>query len=76
MKDPKTAPKLGMLLGSALLAWAVTCFLMHGPVILAYVGLQAITSGIFAWQMFKIQESLPKRQLVTDSGTDSISRAA
>ena len=47
-------PPLSILLPVLLTAWAVACTLVHGPAILAYVVLQAATSGIFALSMYKI----------------------
>lgn len=46
-------PPLSILLPTLLTAWAVACTLVHGPAILAYVVLQAATSGIFALSMYK-----------------------
>lgn len=76
MNDQKSAPNLGLLLGGALSVWAVACFLTHGPVILAYIGFQAVTSGIFAWQMFRIQKLIPKHDISSGAGNEKVSRAA
>ena len=76
MKESKASPNLGMLLGGALALWATACFLMHGPGILMYIGLQAMTSGIFAWQMFRIEKSIPRRETQKAASSASASRAA
>lgn len=76
MKDQKSAPHLGLFLGGALTIWAIACFLTHGPVILAYIGLQAVTSGVFAWQMMRIEKSMPKRKLSAGSDDEAVCRAA
>jgi hypothetical protein len=47
-------PPLSILLPILLTAWAIACTLLHGPAILAYIALQAATSGIFALSMYKI----------------------
>ena len=76
MNDQKSAPNLGLLLGGALSVWAVACFLTHGPVILAYIGFQVVTSGIFAWQMFRIEKLIPKHSISSGAGSEEVSRAA
>jgi|GEM_PF-2156081 len=77
MNDQKSAPKLGLLLAGFLSVWAVTaCFLTHGPVILAYIGFQAATSGIFAWQMFRIEKLIPKHNISAGASSDEVCRAA
>jgi hypothetical protein len=76
MNDQKSAPKLGTLLGGALLVWAIACFLTHGSVILAYIGFQALTSGLFAWQMFRIEKSIPKHNIATGTNGEDVCRAA
>lgn len=76
MNDQKSAPKLGMLLGIALTIWAVACYLTHGPVILAYLGFQLATSGVFAWQMMRIEKLIPKHSVETDSAAKAVCRAA
>ncbi len=76
MNDQKSAPKLGLLLAGVLSVWAVACFLTHGPVILAYIGFQAVTSGIFAWQMFRIEKSIPKHNISAGASSDEVCRAA
>lgn len=53
-------PKLGVLITGGLSVWAISCFLVHGPVIFAYVALQAVTSGVFAWQMNQMEKSAVK----------------
>lgn len=50
-------PSLGVLLSGGLLVWAIACFLLHGSAILMYIGIQAITSGLFAWEMNRIEKS-------------------
>lgn len=47
-------PPLSVLIPALLTVWAVACTLLHGPAILAYVALQAATSGIFALSMYRI----------------------
>lgn len=71
----KNAPSLVALLGGGLALWAVACFALHGPVILAYIAIQVATSGIFALEMRRIEKSIPKRATVA-AKTGSKTRAA
>jgi hypothetical protein len=47
-------PPLSILIPVLLTVWAGSCALLHGPAILAYIVLQAATSGIFALSMYRI----------------------
>ena len=47
-------PPLPILLPILLTVWAGACTVLHGPAILAYIVLQAATSGIFALSMYRI----------------------
>lgn len=47
-------PPLSILIPVLLTAWAIACTVLHGPAILAYVVLQAATSGVFALSMYQI----------------------
>ena len=47
-------PPLSILLPVLLTIWAAACTWLHGPAILAYIVLQAATSGIFALSMYRI----------------------
>jgi hypothetical protein len=62
-------PPLSILLPVLLTIWAVACTWLHGPAIVAYIVLQAATSGIFALSMYRIS-SLHSRSPETpgDSG--------
>jgi hypothetical protein len=71
----KNAPSLVVLLAGGLTLWAIACFAMHGPVILAYIAIQVATSGIFALEMRRIEKSIPKRATATVK-SDSTTRAA
>lgn len=72
----KNAPSLVALLSGGLALWAVACFTMHGPVILAYIAIQVATSGIFALEMRRIERSIPKRATATVKSDGSSTRAA
>ena len=61
----KNAPSLVALLGGGLALWAIACFAIHGPIILAYIAIQVATSGIFALEMRRIEKSIPKRVAAT-----------
>jgi len=54
-------PRLAVLLVGGLTLWAIACVLLHGPAILTYIGLQAVTSGIFAWEMTRLERSTRRR---------------
>ena len=71
----KNAPSLVVLLAGGLTLWAIACFAMHGPVILAYIAIQVATSGIFALEMRRIEKSIPTRATATVK-SDSTTRAA
>lgn len=47
---------LRFLLIVGLVAWIATFIVVHGPgVILSYLALQVVTSGVFAWFMWKAE---------------------
>lgn len=71
----KNAPSLVALLSGGLVLWAIACFALHGPVILAYIAIQVATSGIFALEMRRIEKSIPKRTPATVK-SGSTTRAA
>ena len=71
----KNTPSLVALLGGGLVLWAIACFALHGPVILAYIAIQVATSGIFALEMRRIEKSIPKRTAATVK-SGSTTRAA
>ena len=61
---------MGVLLVSGLVVWAIACYFLHGSAILMYIGIQAITSGIFAWEMCRIEKTTQSKRpaVVTDPG--------
>jgi hypothetical protein len=65
----KNGPSLGVILCGGLLVWAIACFCLHGSAILMYIGMQAITSGVFAYEMCRIEKSMqkPRTAPVADS---------
>ena len=72
----KNAPSLVALLGGGLALWAIACFAIHGPIILAYIAIQVATSGLFALEMRRIEKSIPKRATATVKANSSGTRAA
>ena len=50
--------KLSVLLPGIIALWATACCLAHGSAILLYVGLQVLTTGFFALQMYRVEKSL------------------
>lgn len=52
--------RLRVLIPSCLIVWAATCVLMHGPTLLYYIGLQAMTTGVFAWAISRAEKSATK----------------
>lgn len=73
MKD-RSAATTAKILTAGLAAWAISCIVIHGMPIVGYIGLQVLTSGVFAWQMSRIEKSCVKR--VALSGTDSSESAS
>lgn len=67
-----------LLLGGALVVWGVSCVLVHGPAIIGYVSLQILTSGVFAWQIFRVEQQVARKGTIagTVSDDDSTSQAA
>lgn len=49
-------PPLNILIPVLLVVWAGACTVLHGPAILAYIAIQAATSGLFALSMYKISK--------------------
>lgn len=52
----KATSHLALLIVGGLTIWAIACLLLQGPAILMYIGIQAITSGIFAWEMHRLEK--------------------
>ncbi len=62
--------RLSVLVCAALAVWGLACFLVNGPAIFVYVGLQAITSGVFAYAFYRKELSLAlSRQAAEVEGT-------
>jgi len=62
MNCDTTPQRLLMLVAGGLTVWAVLCFVIHGAAIVAYIGLQALTTGLFVWDMRRIEKrSVQKR---------------
>jgi hypothetical protein len=72
----KNAPSLVALMAGGLTLWAIACFAVHGPVILAYIAIQVATSGIFALEMRRIEKSIPKRATAGVKSDGSSTQAA
>jgi len=70
MASPNTSiHSLQVLLGLGLIAWVATFLWIHGPdVILPYLGLQTVTSGVFAFFMWKAEQTNQD----TDSNPDPV----
>ena len=54
-RDP-SPQRLLTLVAGGLTAWAVLCFVIHGTAIVAYIGLQTLTTGLFIWDMRRIEK--------------------
>ena len=63
-------PSLPVVIAGSLTVWALLCFALHGPAIFAYIGLQAITSGVFAYAFWRTEKAmLAKREAATASAS-------
>ena len=70
MTTEKRTPRLAAMLIGGLSLWAVACYAVHGSAILAYIGIQALTSGIFAWQMKSIEKTMQQQRAARSQSTD------
>ena len=61
MTTEKGLPRLAIWLVGGLSVWAVACYFVHGSAILAYIGIQVLTSGVFAWQMNSVEKSMHRK---------------
>jgi hypothetical protein len=61
---PESPPQLNILpiIVGCLTAWAIGCFVVHGSVIFAYIGLQAMTAGVFTWSMCRVEKNAQSRR--------------
>ncbi|MFP6762172.1 MAG: hypothetical protein VB858_01100 [Planctomycetaceae bacterium] len=64
-----TPQRLLMLVAGALTVWALLCFVVHGPAILAYIGLQTVTTGAFVWDMRRIEKRSLREKAVNVTAT-------
>lgn len=55
MNNDRKTISLSTLITTGLAVWAITCFFIHGEVIAVYLAIQAATSGVFAWEMRRIE---------------------
>jgi hypothetical protein len=54
--SPKMTNSMKKLIITALCLWTAACLFVHGPVILVYICFQALTSGVFALEMRRIEK--------------------
>lgn len=62
MTNGAARPLASLIIGG-LTVWAGACLFIHGPAIIAYIGLQVLTSGVFAWQMRRVEAGAQRRRL-------------
>ena len=55
-------PSLPVVIAGSLTIWALLCFALHGPAIFAYIGLQAITSGVFAYAFWRTEKEMKAKR--------------
>ena len=55
MSSDRKKLSLKTLIVGGLAIWALVCFYIHGPAIAAYLAIQAVTSGVFVWEMRRIE---------------------
>lgn len=55
-------PSLPVVIAGSLTVWALLCFALHGPAIFAYIGLQAITSGVFAYAFWRTERAMKENR--------------
>ena len=73
--------KLSHILGVQFALWTLCSMVVHGPQVLAYVALQVLTSGVFAFAIqrsyMKYAGSTPEAvvRLETESATGSLAGA-
>jgi len=67
--------ELKHLLIGLVVTWAVCCVFSRGPAILAYIAMQAATSGVFAWAILKslkkCEQATPEKEVLRLS-TESV----
>ncbi len=51
---------LGMFLTASIGVWAAACFFTNGSAILLYLGLHVLTTGAFAWEIRRIEDSIKR----------------
>lgn len=71
----RTANRVGLkhiLIGS-LIIWAAVCVVMHGSAIVAYIALQAATSGVFAFAFWRAEKTAQQTRNVPVRNARTIS---
>lgn len=71
MNNDRKTLRLATLISGGLAVWAVAFFVVHGPVIVAYLALQVLTSGVFVWEMRRIEQKSVQSKLATAVGTEA-----
>ncbi len=49
-------PRLSILIPTLLAVWLATVVALHGPAMIAYVVLHIVTTGVFAFGMWKVEK--------------------
>ena len=70
MNTDKGLPRLAVWLVGGLAVWAVACYCVHGSAILTYIGIQVLTSGVFAWQMSSVEKSMHRKVAAKKAASD------
>jgi len=55
MSSDRKKLSLATLIVGGLAIWAIVCLAIHGPAIAVYLAIQAVTSGVFVWEMRRIE---------------------
>lgn len=77
MKASRSSNRLQIstLICGSLAAWGLSCLLVHGPVILAYVGIQAVTSGVFAVAIYRAEKAHQNSRIQPSTARPALSES-
>lgn len=72
MATKSAIPRLSILIPTLLAVWLATVVMLHGPAMIAYVVMHLITTGLFAFGMWKTEQKFARTGSVAGSEASPI----
>lgn len=77
MSSKSLIPRLSILIPTLLAVWLATVVVLHGPAMIVYVVLHLLTTGVFAFAMWKTEKKFaPAESRGTDGPSPILAQTA